>query len=43
MDEKIAIFYSKKNNKKFEFIFSDFASQKINNNRCYIKYNGKNI
>ena len=34
-------FGRKKNNKSFEFIFADFANQKINNNRCYIKYNGK--
>ena len=33
----------KKNNKSFEFIFADFANQKIDNNRCYIKYNGKKI
>lgn len=37
------VFGRKKNNKSFEFIFADFSSQKINNNRCYIKYNGKKI
>ena len=37
------VFGREKNNKSFEFIFADFASQKINNNRCYIKYNGKKI
>ena len=35
------VFGREKNNKSFEFIFADFADQKINNNRCYIKYNGK--
>ena len=29
------------NSKSFEFIFADFANQKINNDRCYVKYNGK--
>ena len=37
------VFGREKNNKSFEFIFADFSSQKINNNRCYIKYNGKKI
>ena len=39
--ENYYFFGRKKNNKSFEFIFADFANQRINNNRCYIKYNGK--
>jgi hypothetical protein len=35
------IFGRKKNKKSFEFIFFDFANKKIDNNRCYIKYNKK--
>lgn len=39
--ENYYFFGRKKNNKSFEFIFADFANQSIDNNRCYIKYNGK--
>ena len=35
------IFGRKKNKSSFEFIFFDFVDKKIDNNRCYIKYNKK--
>ena len=34
-------FGRKKNKMSFEFIFADFPNKKIDNNRCFIKYNGK--
>ena len=34
-------FGRKKNKMSFEFIFADFPNKKIDNNKCYIKYNGK--
>lgn len=34
-------FGRKKNSMCFEFIFGDFINDKIDNNRCYIEYNGK--
>lgn len=34
-------FGRKKNNKSFEFIFFDFKNKNIDNDRCYINYNGK--
>ncbi len=33
-------FGRKKNSMSFEFIFGDFVNDKIDNNRCYIEYNG---
>lgn len=34
-------FGRKKNSMSFEFIFGDFVNDEIDNNRCYIEYNGK--
>ena len=34
-------FGRKKNNMCLEFIFADFANKNIDNNRCFINYNGK--
>ena len=34
-------FGRKKNYMCLEFIFADFANKNIDNNRCFIKYNGK--
>lgn len=34
-------FGRKKNTMCFEFIFGDFINDEIDNDRCYIEYNGK--
>lgn len=39
--ENYYIFGRKKNSMSFEIIFGDFVNDKIDNNKCYIEYDGK--
>ena len=39
--ENYYVFGRKKNNMCFEFIFTDFLNKNIDNNKCFITYNGK--